>query len=232
LKLLFAFAFLNPLLGLACLPSEIHVREQWINTYIKKDSTKVSSHLRSEHCREVKGHRYFQDSSNEEIIGLKTEFKAWKENEKNILNKEIENLPEWLKKYRLSKIIRATEEKGNPHNPGMTIPATKTLIIFDKFFSLSNKREVILHEMAHIAAWDIDPIILRSFFLARGWKYGNLGEISPPKKLLTTDSKFSPSEDFANSVELYYSNKSRLKDFNLKSFQLLDEIIKSKENKK
>ncbi len=31
------------------------------------------------------------------------------------------------------------------------------------------------------------------------------------------DSQYSPSEDFANSVELYYSDRSRLKIFNLKS---------------
>jgi hypothetical protein len=69
----------------ACAPNEIHIREQWINAYTKKDGTKVSSHIRSEHCREVKGHRYFQDSNNDEIKGLKTSFKAWSENEKRLI---------------------------------------------------------------------------------------------------------------------------------------------------
>ncbi len=53
----------------------------------------------------------------------------------------------------------------------MTIPATKTLIIFDKFFPMANKKEIIIHEMSHIAVWDIDPLQLKEFFMSRGWAY-------------------------------------------------------------
>lgn len=232
MKWLLLFILFKPFLTLACLPNEIHIREQWIDTYTKEDGTHVSAHVRSEHCREIRGDRYFQDSNTDEIKGLKTKFKAWTDEEKKLLQSEIANLPNWLKRYKLSKIVRANEEIRNPNNPAMTIPATKTLIIFDKFFSTSKRREVIVHEMAHIAAWDIDPIILKSFFLARDWKYQVTGKILPPAKAMIPDSKLSPSEDFANSVELYYSERQRLKDFNSKSFQILEEIIKNKESNK
>lgn len=231
MKWFFVFVILQPLDTFACSPIEIHIREQWVNEYEKEDGTKVSAHYRSEHCRKITGDNYFQDSSSKKYNRIKN-FKKWKESEKSLLNKKLEELPPWLKKYKLTEILRADGQEGNPANPAMTIPATKTLIIFDNFFKVSNKREIIIHELAHVASWDVDPDILKSFFLARDWKYREAGKIVPPEKIMIPDSQNSPSEDFANSVELYYSDRSRLKNFNLKSFQILEEIIQLKENYK
>lgn len=148
----------------ACQPNEVHVREQWINSYTKEDGTEVTAHVRSEHCRELQGYNYFQNSTSNEFRGLKTKFKEWTEAEKSLVSKEIENLPGWLKKYQLSEVLRATQQEGNPNNPAMTIPAKKTFILFDKFFAKPNKRDVVIHEIAHIAAWDIDAHELQKFF--------------------------------------------------------------------
>lgn len=225
--LLFLSLFINH--AYACLPSEVHIREQWINAYTKEDGTKISAHARSEHCREIKGHNYFQNSTNKNFKGLKTKFKDWNERERTLLNQEVEKLPSWLKKYRLSEVLRAAEQDKNPNNPAMTFPKDKTLIIFDKFFSMPNKKEIIIHEMSHIAVWDIDPLQLQEFFMSRGWEYEKGKLPAPPKKVILPDSADSPSEDFANSVELYYSDPKRLKEFNPKSFLILESIIKSKE---
>ena len=62
-------------------------------------------------------------------------------------------------------------------------------------------------------------------------KYEKGKNPTPPNELLLPDSDQSPSEDFANSVELYYSNRQKLKNFNLKSFIILEKIISSKEKK-
>lgn len=229
LLILFFLIFNNFDYADACEPNEIHIREQWIDSYVKEDGTQVSGHVRSEHCRELSGYNYFQNSTKNEFRGLKTKFKKWTESEKFLLEKEIENLPTWLKKYRPSEVLRATQQNGNPNNPAMTIPATKTFIFFDKFFAIPNKREVIIHEMAHIAAWDINSYELQEFFESRGWKYEKGKLPMPPEKVILPDSGDSPSEDFANSVELYYSEPQRLKIFNLKSFLILEKIIKSKE---
>lgn len=69
----------------------------------------------------------------------------------------------------------------------------------------------------------------KNFFESRGWKYEKGKPPKPPKIVLLSDSSNSPSEDFANSVELYYSDPQRLKTFNLKSFVILEKIIKSME---
>ncbi len=209
MKRILVLILLTPILTLACLPNEIHIREEWIHSYTKQDDTIVSAHSRSEHCREIKGNNYFQNSPNKEIKGLKT--KKWTEKEKSLLNKEMENVPTWLKKYKLSETLRATLEESNPDNPAMIIPATKTLVIFDKFFSMPNKKDIIIHEMSHIAVWDFSPLDLKKFFISNGWIYKDVGKPTPPKKTFREDSKNSPSEDFANSIEAYYSAPDQLK---------------------
>lgn len=90
MKWLLVLIFLRPLLALACSSNEIHIREQWINAYTKEDGKKVSAHFRSEHCREIKGHNYFQDSSSREFRNFKGKFKVWNSSEKNQLNNELD----------------------------------------------------------------------------------------------------------------------------------------------
>lgn len=213
----------------ACLPSEIHVREQWIKSYIREDGTKVSAHMRSEHCRKIEGNNYFQNATAKSIKGLEANFKTWRDKEKSVVNTEIKNLPLWLKKYKLQKVLRATVHKESPKNPAMIIPATKTLILFDQFFQNPNKKNIIIHEMAHIAIWDIPPYKLKEFFESNGWKYNRKSAPIPPIKTIRLDSKTSPSEDFANWVESYYLNPKNLKAFNKKSFLILQSIIQIKE---
>lgn len=218
-----------PFRSFACLPNQIHVREHWVNSYVKEQGTKVTAHNRSEHCREIRGHSYFQNSTSKDFKNLKTNFKAWNEIEKGLLNKEFENLPLWLKRYKLTEILRADSQRGNPENPAMAYPATKTLIVFDKFFTMSNKRDIVIHELSHIAIWDINPDQSEKFFKANGWIYEKGKLPKPPNKLLIPDSGNSPTEDFANHVETYYANPSKLKEFNENSYQILEMIIKAKE---
>jgi hypothetical protein len=229
MKWLLVLILIKPFLAMACLPNEIHIREQWIETYIKEDGTHISAHVRSEHCREVKGKNFFQDSSSKEFRNFKGKFKSWNTSEKNLLNSELEKLPPWLKKYKIADFLRTSIHEGNPKNPALTYPDSKTIILFDVFFNSSDKQSILLHEISHIAAWDIDPIELQNFFVSNGWIYKRGESPKPPQKVIIPDSSHSPSEDFANTVETYYSNPKRLKEFNPKSFAIIEGIIKSKE---
>lgn len=223
------FVLLQPLLSLACLPNEIHIREQWIDTYKKEDGTRVNAHLRSEHCREIRGVNFTQDLSSKDFRNFNGKFKSWNSSEKMQLNSELEKLPLWLRKYKISSFLRATIHDGNPNNPALTYPDNKTIIFFDSFFKSPNKRDILVHELSHIALWDIDPVVLQNFFVSNGWIYKRGESPRPPSKVIIPDSSNSPSEDFANSVETYYSNPKGLKEFNPKSFLILEGIIKSKE---
>ena len=137
MKWILFLALVRPLLSLACLPSEIHIREQWIDTYKKEDGTRVNAHLRSEHCREIGGVNFTQDLSSKEFRNFNGKFKSWSSSEKTQLNSELEKLPLWLRKYKVSRFLRASIHDGNPNNPALTYPDSKTVILFDSF-SFSN----------------------------------------------------------------------------------------------
>lgn len=231
MKWVLILILIKPIFVIACLPNEIHIREQWINAYIKKDGTHVTAHPRLEHCREVKRENYFQDSSSNKFRNFNGKFKSWSTTEKNLLEIAIENLPPWLKKYKIANFLRASIHTGNSKNPALTYPDSKTIILFDAFFSSIDKQSILLHEVSHIAAWDIDPSELKTFFLSNGWTYVPGESPKPPKKVIIPDSANSPSEDFSNCIELYYSNPKRLKEFNSNSFSIIENIIKSMEKK-
>lgn len=224
LLLFISSAFAQP-----CGPHEIYVREQSINTYTKQDGTKVSAHTRKPHCRELKQQNYFQDSSKQTFKNIKTNIKRWSSEEKKIVEEHLDKLPLWLKKYKLTEILRG-DIGGNTLNPAAAIPLTKTLLIFDHFFKSSNKQDIIVHEISHIAFFDIAPDLLKTFAKASGWEEVQTKRWTPPSKLLLEDSKNSMGEDFANHVEIYHSSKEKLMLFNPLSFLIIEKIIKSKEN--
>lgn len=229
MKWVLFFFIIHPNLTMACLPNEIHVREQWIESYTKLDGTRVAAHSRSEHCRELTGQSYFQDSFRNELRNFTGKIKPWKNIEKELLRKELEKLPVWLKRYEIATFLRSSAHQGNPKNPALTYPDSKTVILFDSFFSSSEKRSILIHEMSHIAAWDVDPVKLKEFFLSNGWVYVPGQPPKPPVKVIIPDSVNSPSEDFSNAVETYYVNPKKLKDFNSESFSIVEKIINSME---
>jgi hypothetical protein len=93
-----------PYRSFACLPNQIHVREHWVNSYVKEQGTKVTAHNRSEHCRDISEYNYFQNTPSKNITHIK--FKPWNEKEKKQLEKELEKLPLWLKRCYLTLSIR------------------------------------------------------------------------------------------------------------------------------
>jgi hypothetical protein len=218
-----SLAFAGP-----CGPHEIYVREQWIKAYTKSDGTKVSAHSRDPHCRELTHFNYFKDSTKQQFKGIKTTLKKWTVEEKKIIEDHLEKLPSWLKKYKLTEILRG-DIGGNSSNPAAAVPLTKTLILFDQFFKSSNKQDIINHEISHIAIYDIDPETIATFARASGWVRNDDGTRTPPSKLLFKDSANSISEDFANHIEVYYSSKESLLAFNPLSFLVVQQIIQAKE---
>jgi hypothetical protein len=88
-----------------------------------------------------------------------------------------------------------------------------------------------VHEISHVAVWDIDPDELKRFLLSNGWIYIPSQLPKPPANVIIPDSVNSPSEDFSNSIETYYSDPERLKRFNPKSFSIIEQIINSMEKK-
>jgi hypothetical protein len=146
-----------------------------------------------------------------------------------MIQENLALLPPWLSKYYLAEILRG-DIGGHPNNPAASVAPTRTLLIFDRFFEESDKRSILIHEMAHIALPSIDPELKLEFALASGWKFNENNELIPPSKLLKPDSKDSINEDLTNYIEEYYTDSNRLMTFNSLSFLAVKKIIESKEN--
>lgn len=154
--------------AVTCAPDEIHVREQNISSYIKKDGTHVHAHTREAHCRTIKITNYFQDKTDQSFKNLKPHIKPWATNEKKVFESYLAKCPEWLKKYRLIEVLRASFDDSNK-NPAASIPKSKTLILYDAFFTASNKTDIITHELAHFAFHDLADSETRDFYVTSGW---------------------------------------------------------------
>lgn len=228
--LLTAWVFL-PKSVLACLPHEIYVKSHHVDSYQRSDGTQVKEYFRSGHCRELQRTNYFVDSTTQTFKGISPKIKKWNSAEQALVTKQISLLPPWLAKYAIKEMLRA--DSDGTINPASSIPLTKTILIFDTFFNQKDPKFVILHEMAHIALWDLEVSQVEEFARASGWDLKATKNSSitqkPPSKLLLPDSAESISEDFANHVEIYYSSPQRLKNHNLNSFQFIDKLIKQKE---
>ncbi len=219
-----------PLLAKPCAPNELFIRAQKIQSYEKNDGTEVSSHQRSAHCRTIfERASYFQDSTKQKFPNLNTRFKKWNPKEKRIVEESFALIPAWLQEYKLTEILRG-DKGGHPLNPAASAPLTKSLIIFDSFFSSIDKRAIIIHEMAHIALLNLDPQLTFEFSVASGW---TLDETSlrpvPPKNPLLPDSTISINEDLANHIEIYHTNPNRVLVNNPVSFSIIQKIVETKE---
>lgn len=209
----------------SCGADEIFVTGHHVEGYVRSDGVKVESYYRKSYCRKIEKFNYFTDQDSNLSKAYKIKFKKWKKSEHKLIEDLLGQLPTWLKKYKLSKVLRSSIIQGEVRNPALIIPKTKTLIISDNFFVRKNKKAVLIHEMSHIGVFDVDPSLLLRFFQAGEWSYTKGRNPSPPGKVIMNDSKYSPSEDFANWVELYYTDPKKLKTFNDKQYQVLNKII-------
>lgn len=209
----------------SCGVDEIFITGHHVTGYIRSDGVKFDSYYRESHCRKIKKFKYFSSNDSDLAQKYKTKFKAWKETEQKLIEDLLKKLPPWLRRYQLGKILRSSVIQGQVKNPALIIPKSKTMIISDNYFKRKNQKGILIHEMSHIGVLDVDPHLLLKFFKAGGWSYTKGRNPSPPDKVIMDDSVDSPSEDFANWVELYYTNPKKLKTFNKNQYQALKRII-------
>lgn len=227
---LFQFLLITKAFALQCEPNQIFIREQRIESYEKSSGESVDGHSRSAHCRDLNRTNYFKDSTTQNIKNKKIKFKKWKPEEKNKIDIILKNTPEWLRQFAIAELLRADTDGTN--NPASSIALTKTLIIYDKFFTSANKEQIITHEIAHFTVLDLTEKEILEFTDSSGWQIDRSKGIKiPPQKLVLPDSSESVFEDYANQIEIYHFNPSELKRINYKSFLVIDGIIKKRGHK-
>lgn len=209
-----------------CKPYEIFVREQKIESYSKEDGTIVSAHIREAHCRKMHAHSYFQDTTSQKFLNINPKLKPWSQEEKIIVDELLNQLPTWLKQYKIAQLLRSHSKIYD--NPAYTIDQTKTIILSDAFFQSTAMKDILTHEVAHLALSDFSDAI-REFWQLSGWVFVKELNIKlPPTKLIINDSAQSISEDFANHIEVYHFKPAYLKSSNPRMFDFLDHQIKKR----
>ena len=185
--------------------------------------------MRQAHCRLIEVENYFQDTTTQRFKNLKTSIRPWQESEKKVILDGISKLPVWLKKYVIKEILRG-DIGWHPDNPAATIPQTRTIVLFDKFFKSKHQNSILVHEFSHIAFYDFSFDEMIIFARASGWRLDRDYNRTPPPILLEPDSKSSISEDFSNHIEHYYKDPKRLMLFNSMSYLVIQKMVHSKEN--
>jgi hypothetical protein len=185
-----------------CKPYEIFIHEQKIESYSKEDGTIVSAHIREAHCRKIPVHSYFQDTTSQKFLNINPKLKPWSQKEKIIVDELLNQLPTWLKQYKIAQLLRSHSKIYD--NPAYTIDQTKTIILSDAFFQSTAMKDILTHEVAHLALSDFSDVI-REFWQLSGWVFVKELNIKlPPTKLIINDSAQSITEDFANHIEVYH----------------------------
>lgn len=215
--------------ALSCLENQIYVQEHQVAPYVRADQTPVSGYQRNGYCRDINTENYFRDSSTQKIKGSHFKLKKWSDAEKKIVQSHIDKLPKWLGRYRFGEVLRA--ENDGTKNPAATVPYTKTIIFFDPFFSSKNQKDILIHEVAHLAVWDLEVSAAEAFAAASGWYIDETKtKRLPPTNPISTDSVNSISEDFANHIEIYYANEAILRKQNPKAHDFIRKLVLRKEN--
>jgi hypothetical protein len=216
-----------PSQALGCLENQIYIREHQVAPYSRADQTPVSGYQRNGYCRDLSLENYFQNGTTQKIKGTTFKLKKWSEAEKRIVQSHLDKLPLWLRRYRFGEVLRA--ETDGTRNPAATVPYTKTVILFDPFFSSKNQRDILIHEVAHIAVWDLSVRDVEEFAAVSGWSINKKKtQRFPPTNLIAADSVDSISEDFANHIEIYYANEEILKKRNPKAHEYIRKLVLQK----
>ncbi|MBT3982099.1 MAG: hypothetical protein HOE90_12145 [Bacteriovoracaceae bacterium] len=152
---------------------QIYVKKHLVKAYIKSDGTKIKKSIRKAHCRErwnnadiwgptFKNQRPVYWPNKNEI------FKKWTNLEKELVLKLLSEIPS-IEHYKLDKLLRAVKSKDK-NNPASTIEVKQDIVLYNLFFKAINKKEILLHEFAHIIFYKLSEKEKYKFAKLSGWR--------------------------------------------------------------
>lgn len=208
--------------ALECQWWQIKVSSHKVSSHQRNGST-VSSHPRQEHCRE-KWKYSDQIASSFQNVGpanwsKQEKFKQWKQSEIAEVLKAYEKMPDWL--LFLQKSFHRAETSSIPKNPAASDKTTDSITIYDEFYKRSNKEAIVGHELAHLLYKKLSVSEITSFTDLAGWTLkveGSKVFEVPPSTVLMNDSTLNKEEDFANLIEVYFTDPKKLQAHNQKLF--------------
>lgn len=224
--------YLFLILTIGYLPTSYAIECKWWQTKVsthrvsthQRNGSTVSSHPRQEHCREKWKYSdqivsSFQDEKPSNW-STQDKFKKWNQADIVEVLKAYEKMPDWL--LFLQKSFHRAEISTIPKNPAASDKTTDSITIYDEFYKRSNKEAIVGHELAHLLYKKLSVSDITSFTDLAGWTLKVEGsevfEV-PPSKVLINDSKLNKEEDFANLIEIYFTDPNKIKSYNPKLFE-------------
>lgn len=199
------------------------VKTATISQHQRKDHT-VSKHIRQEHCREKwKGaDTHINQFKNDPISGWDNKgetFKRWNQAEIRVILETLSKLPAWCKIENYT--FRRADKSIHKENPATSELTTKTIILYDNFFTYKDQLGAIGHEASHFIFQKLTDLDITEFEQLSGWNIETKDRkvyVIPPKNPLMPDSFLNNEEDFTNHAEMYISNPVKLKKINPKMY--------------
>ncbi len=214
LALISTLLFSQLIFAAQCPVGEHWVRAHHQSAYTRLDGTAVSGSNKSAHCQHnPESYRIWGESFKP---GLPKDWpnknerpRPWQEDEKERILEVISKLPVPYKSFLNIGMYRAIKSKTTG-NPGSSLE--KAITLYDDAFANDKLlQRTLLHELAHeeyLKMTDID----RTFSnIAVGWKYKREEPIYDGRKSVAEDSENSPGEAYANAIEYYFTEPTRLK---------------------
>lgn len=192
-----------------------------------RKQTVVRKHPRKEYCREKWPNadyyiKSFKDKP-EPNVELAEPTQIWNKTEIETILKILAEIPQTFEMENYH-FYRSNKSK-HPQNPASIDKLTRSIVLYDPFFTASNKPQILVHESGHYLFSKLPTKEKSEFAMASGWTkvIVNGSEVYlPPTKLIKDDSSDSQDEDFANYLELYLDDKASLKAKNQKVFDLFE----------
>jgi len=226
LLIYFILILFQPVFSLAseeCPAGEHRVKSHPRRAYIRSDGRYVSATYVSGSCRKnPKGYDFWKPKLSEKRPGnwpdanKKEKSKAWTTEEAERVLEALADVPEilWLDTiksiHRMDKsIIKNNFASGTPGN----------LVLYDNAFNeKQNLTRILVHEFAHEyyrAKMNLSDQV--EYNIQADWRLDESHLWAGVKRWKTSRSKFvepdgsdSPEEDFANNLEYYFFNRTKL----------------------
>ncbi len=195
----------------------------WVNPHPRKDFIRsgdvyVSAASVTGHCRsKSKSYEFWAPLL---VNGRPADWEFNEEKSVNWSRKEIEEFIDATEKLPLMlrykvKIFRMQKSKS-PFNPASS--SLGNMVLYDQAFTKSERLAiVVVHELAHELYRNLSKAEKEKFQKEMNWtwtsaKGENVGAWTAGRsKYVNKDSDTSPDEDFANGVESYIFDRTRLK---------------------
>lgn len=198
-------------------------------SYYRNDATHVSATTVSSYCRNYRDDEPLQPQFRTRFPKgwphKKEQFKKCSKAKQQQISKILYSIPKILTDVGKLKIYCANRSYIS-NNPAASSPEAKIIVLYNSSFKMDTKR-VIVHELAHILWSRLSNKEKSTYQDASNWSLVAGVYIYNRTKFSEPDGKNGPEEDFANNIEHYFANPSKIKKEFPSIYTWIDTLIRN-----